>query len=127
MRILVTGGAGFIGSNLVEALIKRGDEVVCLDNFNDFYDPAIKRKNISEFSNGGLFTLAQGDILDTAFLDGVFQKPLALVVGSEGKGIRPQVKKRCDEIYSIPLKGGLESLNASVAAGIAMFSISKDS
>ncbi len=45
MRILVTGGAGFIGSHVCEALLARGEELVVLDNFNDFYDPALKRRN----------------------------------------------------------------------------------
>src|SRR6185369_3423916 len=47
MRILLTGAAGFIGSHVAEALLTRGDEVVGLDNFNDFYDPALKRRNIT--------------------------------------------------------------------------------
>lgn len=48
MRIAITGGAGFIGSNLGERLAKRGDEVILIDNFDDFYDPAIKRANIRQ-------------------------------------------------------------------------------
>ena len=47
MRYLVTGGAGFIGSHLSEALLARGDEVVCVDNFNDYYSPARKRRNVA--------------------------------------------------------------------------------
>ena len=93
MRILVTGGAGFIGSHLVEKLIERGDEVVCLDNFNDFYDPAIKRKNVGEFTNGGLFTLMEGDILDVAFLDGVFENSFDVVVHLAAyAGVRPSIE-----------------------------------
>ena len=45
-RYLVTGGAGFIGSHVCEALIKRGDAVICVDNFNNYYDPKIKKDNI---------------------------------------------------------------------------------
>src|SRR5262245_39760821 len=46
--ILVTGAAGFIGSHTVESLIQRGDSVVGIDNFNDYYDPARKRANLAE-------------------------------------------------------------------------------
>ena len=45
-RVLVTGGAGFIGSHLCERLTAGGWEVICLDNFDDFYPPALKRKNL---------------------------------------------------------------------------------
>ncbi len=62
-RFLVTGGAGFIGSHLAEALLKRGDQVVVLDNFNDFYDPEIKRDNAAlVLSAGG--EIVEGDIRD---------------------------------------------------------------
>jgi len=54
-----------------------------------------------------------------------FNAPLVLVVGSEGKGIRLLVKKKCDQIFAIPLKNNIESLNVSVAAGIAMFEIAR--
>ncbi len=70
--ILVTGGAGFIGSHLVRRLIAKGEEVVCLDNFNDYYDPEIKRRNVAPFLDKSGFHLAEGDIRDTDFLNNVF-------------------------------------------------------
>ncbi len=57
MEILVTGGAGFIGSHVVEALLRRGDAVTVLDDFNDFYDPAVKRRNAQDFPR-----VIEGDI-----------------------------------------------------------------
>ncbi len=71
-KILITGGAGFIGSHLVERLLKMGEEVVCLDNFNDFYDPQIKRNNIRVSLENPRFNLAEGDIRDLDFLDNLF-------------------------------------------------------
>ncbi|MBX9741989.1 MAG: GDP-mannose 4,6-dehydratase [Chthoniobacterales bacterium] len=51
MKIIVTGGAGFIGSHVTRALVERGHAVTVLDNFNDFYDPAIKRANLADLKN----------------------------------------------------------------------------
>jgi UDP-glucose 4-epimerase len=67
-KYLVTGGAGFIGSHLVENLLKRGNEVVCIDNFDGYYDPSIKRKNIAPFLENDNFLLVEGDIRNKEFL-----------------------------------------------------------
>jgi UDP-glucuronate 4-epimerase len=64
MRILVTGAAGFIGSNLAEALLRRGDEVVGLDNFNDYYSPARKRQNADELLAYDQFVMHEVDLRD---------------------------------------------------------------
>ena len=76
MKILITGGAGFIGSATAKALMDRGDKVVLIDNFNDYYDPKLKRDRISRFLKGykGKFTLYKGDIRDAKFVERVFKK-----------------------------------------------------
>ncbi len=62
--VLVTGGAGFIGSHLVERLVERGERVVLLDNFDPYYPEAAKRCNIERSLASGLVTLVTGDIRD---------------------------------------------------------------
>ena len=76
MKILITGGAGFIGSATAKALMDRGDTPILIDNFNDYYDPKLKKDRISKFLKDykGKFTLYKGDIRDAAFLDRVFRK-----------------------------------------------------
>jgi len=69
-KILVTGGAGFIASHLCEALLAEGANLVVIDNFNDFYDPAIKESNIAGFRDR--ITLVRGDICDAALIDSLF-------------------------------------------------------
>jgi UDP-glucuronate 4-epimerase len=71
---LVTGGAGFIGSHLVDRLLDRGVEIVCLDDFNDFYDPAVKRRNIRKHLDSSRYRLVEGDIRDVELLRDVFQQ-----------------------------------------------------
>lgn len=72
MRILVTGGAGFIGSHLSQALLARGDEVTILDNLNDYYDPALKRGNLEELGSDVEFV--EGDIRDEKLIAGLFER-----------------------------------------------------
>ena len=90
-RILVTGGAGFIGSHTVEALLARGDEVWVLDNFNDFYDPGIKRAN-AEALDGA--RVVEGDIRDEECLDRLFAEGQfgAVVHLAAMAGVRPSLE-----------------------------------
>lgn len=95
VKSIVTGVAGFIGSNLVEALLKQGEEVIGIDEFNDYYDPALKRKNIAHLHNHPGFKLIEGDIrtLDWSTLlkdvDVVYhQAAQAGVRASWGQGFR---------------------------------------
>jgi UDP-glucuronate 4-epimerase len=72
---LVTGAAGFIGSHVVEALLSRGDEVVGLDNFDPYYDPARKRANLAEVAahpQASRFRFVEGSITDRQLLQGLF-------------------------------------------------------
>ena len=72
-HILVTGGAGFIGSHLTRRLLGRGDQVTVLDDFNDFYDPARKRANIEPFLDNSAYKLVEGDIRDETLVDELFR------------------------------------------------------
>ncbi|WP_392534264.1 NAD-dependent epimerase/dehydratase family protein [Nostoc sp. C117] len=65
-KIIVTGVAGFIGSHLTETLLQQGEEVIGIDEFNDYYDPMLKRKNVAQLGCSPSFTLIEGDI---QFLD----------------------------------------------------------
>jgi len=74
MKVLVTGGAGFIGSHLVKRLLKEGYEVICLDNFNDYYNPEIKRNNVKPLLKEKNFKLIEVDIRDKDVLKRIFEK-----------------------------------------------------
>jgi UDP-glucuronate 4-epimerase len=89
-RVLVTGGAGFIGSHVAEALLARGDEVTVLDNFNDFYDPAIKRANAESLERAQIVI---GDIRDRDLVAQLFARGRfdALVHLAAMAGVRPSL------------------------------------
>jgi UDP-glucuronate 4-epimerase len=72
--ILVTGGAGFIGSHVCETLLNEGKKVVCIDNFNDYYSPARKRKNVEPFLPDKNFSLEKADIVDFPSMKKIFAK-----------------------------------------------------
>ena len=71
---LVTGGAGFIGSHLIDRLLQNGERVVCIDNFDPYYDPQIKRRNISNCLSHETFELIEGDIRNIEALAAIFRK-----------------------------------------------------
>jgi UDP-glucuronate 4-epimerase len=72
MRILLTGSAGFIGFSVTQALLKRGDMVIGLDNFNEYYDPELKKARSAILEQEKNFTLVRGDITDQKALDRAF-------------------------------------------------------
>lgn len=72
MSTLVTGGAGFIGSHVAEKLLSKGDYVVILDNFNTYYDPSLKRRNIGRLGDHPNLVVVEGDIRDAELVDQIY-------------------------------------------------------
>jgi UDP-glucuronate 4-epimerase len=91
LRVLVTGGCGFIGSHLCQRLLERGDEVVIVDNFNDFYDPALKRANAELLAGAEIVT---GDIRDQAGMARLFARARfdGVVHLAAMAGVRPSLQ-----------------------------------
>ena len=98
MTTLITGGAGFIGSQLAERLIKHNHPVVILDNFDDYYNPAIKRANVANLGAGAV--VIEGDIRDDALVNHVFdQHNITRVVHLAAMaGVRYSMDKRFEKI-----------------------------
>ena len=98
-KVLVTGGAGFIGSHLIDDLLAAGNTVVVIDNFNDYYDPALKRINAQAHLDHPAYTLIEGDIRSDADMDRVFggsieERPFDTVVHLAAMaGVRPSLQQ----------------------------------
>ncbi|HEV2854697.1 MAG TPA: GDP-mannose 4,6-dehydratase [Thermoanaerobaculia bacterium] len=97
-HVLVTGGAGFIGSHLTRRLLARGDRVTVLDDFNDFYDPGRKRENVEPFlgrNEPGDYRLVEGDIRDAGLVDRLFAAGRfdAVVHLAARAGVRPSLSE----------------------------------
>lgn len=93
-NILITGAAGFIGSHLTDALLARGETVVGVDDFNDYYDPAVKRRNLADATKNSEFTLIELDIRDASALRTAFEKarPEVVVHLAARAGVRPSLQ-----------------------------------
>ncbi|MFW9789086.1 MAG: GDP-mannose 4,6-dehydratase [Candidatus Thorarchaeota archaeon] len=72
--VLVTGAAGFIGSHLVEELVRNGSTVIGFDVFDDYYDPALKERNLAEVQDSDIFHLVRGDIRDKDLVSKTFNE-----------------------------------------------------
>ena len=100
--ILVTGGAGFIGSHVCEALLRQGEKVVCLDNLNAYYSPTLKRSNLDEVEAARIkanlpqdaFVFVEGDIRDRELLAGLFAaySISAVIHLAAMAGVRPSLE-----------------------------------
>jgi UDP-glucuronate 4-epimerase len=120
--ILVTGGAGFIGSHLAERLLDDGHRVVVLDNFDTFYDPATKRRNLEVAGRHGDFRLVEGDIRDREGLDELFstERFAAVVHLAARAGVRPSIVD--PTLYaSVNLDGTVKLLEACRHSGVERF------
>lgn len=120
--ILVTGGAGFIGSNLCDRLLTDGYKVINLDNLNSYYDPAIKERNIKSALKNENYQLYREDILDKKALDIIFEEnSIDIIVHLAAMaGVRNSLKNPM-EYVDIDIKGTVNLLDISAKKGIEKF------
>lgn len=114
-RVLVTGGAGFIGSNLIEALLAANNTVVCLDNFATGY-----KKNIERFATNPLFTLIEGDICDEAMCSQAVAN-VEIVFHHAALGSVPRSISDPVSSTKINILGFVNILTAAKDAGVSRF------
>lgn len=129
-RILVTGGAGFIGSHLCEYLLQKGFNVIALDNFNDFYDPAIKRENIHEIERviretglpQNIFQVVEDDIRNKQSMDELFARetPEIVIHLAAMAGVRPSIANP-ELYYDVNVTGTLSLLEVCRSYGVGKF------
>lgn len=119
--VLVTGAAGFIGSHLCEALVARGDTVIGIDNFDPYYDPEIKRRNLAGLLAGERFTLIEGDINDPRALAAAFEPDIEGVIHLAAKaGVRPSIAQPLDYARA-NVEGTTAVLEAARRHGVGRF------
>ena len=94
MHVLVTGGAGFVGSHVVDSLLADGEDVTVLDNFDAFYDREIKERNIREHLTNSRYRLIEADIRDAESLNHQLTGPFDVIVHLAGMGgVRPSIER----------------------------------
>jgi len=125
-KILITGGAGFIGSHFAEYVLARGDDVVIVDELNDYYDVNIKKKNLSllkeSFPEEGRVSFYQGDICDEEFMTAVFENecPEWVCHMAARAGVRPSIIDPYVYIHS-NIKGTTQLMELSHRFGVKNF------
>ncbi len=122
MNLLITGGAGFIGSHLADRRLSRGDRVTVLDDFNDFYDPAVKRRNVAPHLGNPLFRVVEGDIRDREGVFAVFREERFDAVAhlAARAGVRPSIHQPV--LYEqVNCVGTLHLLEAALSHGKPRF------
>jgi UDP-glucuronate 4-epimerase len=94
MKVLVTGSAGFIGSALCIKLLGRGDEVIGIDNHNDYYDPALKEARLSRHANHENYTHLRIDLADRVAMEQAFSehKPQGVINLAAQAGVRYSIE-----------------------------------
>lgn len=129
MNFLITGGAGFIGSHLCERLLTAGHAVWTVDDLNDFYDPAIKRRNIAESTaHGGRFAFIESDISQRASLDKLFQNIRfdQIIHLAARAGVRPSLEHPA--LYQrVNVEGTANLLEAARLSGVKKVIIASSS
>ena len=113
MRILVTGGAGFIGSHICRDLLREGHEVVCLDNFDPYYDPAYKRQNLEGLD----LKLVEGSVTDFDLIKKLCQDCEFIYHEAAQAGVRTSVENPMKS-YNVNTEGTLNVLKAALDSGI---------
>lgn len=98
MKILITGAAGFIGSHLSENLLNEGHQIVGFDNFDPFYDRAVKERNLEKSLSNELFTLIEGDLNNSGDMKNLFSgQEYDVVIHLAAKaGVRPSIENPLD-------------------------------
>jgi UDP-glucuronate 4-epimerase len=121
MKVLVTGVAGFIGSHLCERLLDDGSQVVGVDNFDDFYDPKIKRRNIEQCLQNKNFQLIEADIRDSAAMEKTISDGIEIIVHMAARpGVRPSIAK--PKLYAdVNINGTVVLLEAAKKHKIGKF------
>ena len=113
-NIFLTGGAGFIGSSLADSLLDQGHKIICIDNFDDYYDKKIKLGNIKNALKNSNFHLVEGDIRDRSLLKKVFdENDIQLILHLAAKaGVRPSIESS-PEYFEVNINGTLNILEAA--------------